>query len=100
MFATVVLLFNKTNNMQNPFEQLNQLATGTGLALMTAAVMTGMVEMPDHGVARAVLPLQTALAPVPTAASDNPLRREREESAPHYISYSVAQRTPGRASKK
>ncbi len=86
--------------MQNPTEQISQIVQNTGLALMTAAVMTGMVELPDHGIARAVLPMQAELAPVPAVGNANPLRREREESAPHYISYNVTQRTPGRSSKK
>ena len=68
--------------------------------LMTAAAVTGMIELPNHTNSRIIVPSQMAFA----AASENeelnnPLRREREESAPHYISYSVNQRTPSRSGK-
>lgn len=71
------------------------------MLLMTAATVTGMLELPNHPNNRVVLPGQ----PVFVMANENdelnnPIRREREESAPHFISYAIAQRTPSRASKK
>ena len=100
MFATVVLLFNKTNIMQNITEQLTTSAANLGLALMTVAVLSGMVEVPENDRARAVLPMKAELAPAPAESAESTLRREKEESGPHYVSYSVAQRTPARSARK
>lgn len=102
MFATVMLLFNKTNIMQTITEQLTTSAANLGLALMSIAVVTGLVEIPVHDKARAVLPIKAELAPAPAVAenAESTLRREKEESGPHYVSYSVAQRTPARSARK
>jgi len=82
-------------------DRLTQAAGQAGLLLMTAATITGMMELPNHANNRVVLPGQ----PVFVAATENdelnnPVRREREESAPHFISYAVTQRTSSRAAKK
>ncbi len=86
--------------MKNTTESLQTLSHQMGLLLMTAAATFGMLELPAHPNSKVIVPVQPAFAQV-TASSEgnNPLRREREESAPHYISYSVAQRTPGRTGK-
>jgi hypothetical protein len=68
---------------------------------MTAAFTLGMLELPESA-KRVIVPHQ----PIPEFAEsqnggngfnlgDNSLRREREETGPHYVSYNVAQRTPG-----
>lgn len=67
---------------------------------MTAAATVGMLELPDHPNARIVVPSQPALVAVTSGEDTNPLRREREETAPHHISYSETQRTPGRTGKQ
>lgn len=102
MFAILMLLFNKTKIMQNITEQLTTSAANLGLALMSVAVITGLVEIPENDRARAVLPIKAELAPAPAAAenAESTLRREKEESGPHYVSYNVAQRTPGRSARK
>ena len=70
---------------------------------MAAAATIGMLEMPEHPDKRVVVPHQPAFAFATENGGnnqqDNTLRREREEAGPHYISYSVAQRTPGRTGK-
>ena len=64
---------------------------------MTVATLAGLVEMPDRPFKVALL--APAYATAGESKGANPLRREREESGPHYISYSATQRTPGRTGK-
>ncbi len=81
-------------------DKLNTAAMQAGLILMTAAATLGMVELPEH-------PNKITLTTQPVFAfstessnkESSPIRREREETAPHYISYSTAQRTPGRTGR-
>lgn len=80
-------------------ETVNELAQQAGLALMAAAVTLGMIEVPDHQ-GKIVIPNQPALTFAgENSEPTNTLRREREETGPHYTSYNVAQRTPGRTGK-
>jgi hypothetical protein len=82
-------------------ERLNQLATQVGMTLMAAATITGMLELPNHPNSRVVLPGQPVFAWAnENDELNNPVRREKEESAPHFISYAISQRTVPRASKK
>jgi hypothetical protein len=78
-----------------------KIAEYTGMTLMTLAATLGMLELPDHPNSRVIVPNQPAFAFANDSSLQqlNPLRREREESAPHYISYSEVQRTPGRYGK-
>jgi hypothetical protein len=56
--------------------------------------------MPDRSV-RVVVPNQPAFATaVPGSNYDSPMQREREEATPHFISYSIVQRTAGRTGKR
>lgn len=70
-----------------------------GIVLMAVATLVGVVEVPEQG-RRADMLVQPnfALAAV-HSESGSTLRREREESAPHYISYENTQRTPARSGK-
>lgn len=79
---------------------LADVAQQAGMVLMTAAATVGMLELPDHPNARIVVPNQPALVAITSSEDTNPLRREREESAPQHISYSTIQRTPGRTGKQ
>ena len=92
---------NKTKTV-NPIENINEVAKQAGVILMTAAATVGMVA-PDHFKNRvATVPGQPIFASVENDQNgdqNNTLRREREETGPHYISYSVTQRTPGRTGK-
>lgn len=84
----------KTNS--NKIVQLSQQA---GLLLMSAAVTLGMLELPDRAT-RIVVPNQPAFAWAnEKEQNQNTLRRESEETEQHYISYSVAQRTPARSGR-
>ena len=82
---------------------IKEAATNAGILLMTAAVTTGLMEMPNHPDRRVVVPNQPAVAmasqPTDQPGQGSQLRREREEVGPHYVSYSVTQRTPGRTGK-
>jgi hypothetical protein len=80
---------------------LAEAAQQAGVALMTAAVTLGMVEVPEHE-KRAVLPMQPAFAfvnPVEDGGQGTQLRRERDEVHPQHISYGINQRTPARSGK-
>lgn len=90
----------KTKSSKLPIDQLAEVAQQAGLILMTAAVTLGMLELPEHGNSRIVLPNQPAMVFAgENQDNNNPLRREREETAPHYISYSINQRTPARSGR-
>lgn len=89
----------KTKTSITPLDKLARTAQQAGVVLMTAAVTIGMLEVPED-TKRIVVPNQPAFAFAENdSQANNPIRREREteETAPHYISYSVAQRTHGRA---
>ena len=83
-------------NTQNTVESVGQ---NIGLLMMATAATLGLLDFPDHPKAKVVLAAQPVYAYAQTTAGVNPLRREREESAPHYISYSAVQRTPGRTGR-
>ena len=76
------------------------MAMQAGLILMAAAATLGLLELPEHS-NKIVVPNQPAFALSPqfNDPNGNTLRREREEVAPHYVSYSVTQRTPSRTGK-
>jgi hypothetical protein len=84
-------------------DKLSQAGSQLGVMLMTAAVTLGMLELPEHPNSRVVVPGQPAFVFAENSGDanpNNPIRREREEeTGPHYISYSVAERTPSRTGK-
>ncbi len=91
----------KTKN-KKALDNLTQVIKSTGVVMMAAAVTLGLVELPqDEEKRRAVVPARAvfAFAGESSEQDSNPLRREREESGPHYISYGVTQRSPGRTGK-
>lgn len=93
----------KTKNAKTTIDKLAEASQQAGLLLMTAAVTIGMVELPEHTNSKIVVPNQPAFAFANNGGDtnlNNPLRREREESGPHYISYSINQRTPSRTGKR
>ncbi len=81
-------------------DQIVAKAQQAGVGLMAVAATFGMVNPSDHD-KRVILPSQPVFSLVnePTEQGGSTLRREREEAGPHYISYTVAQRTPGRSGK-
>ncbi|HEX4774867.1 MAG TPA: hypothetical protein VH234_05100 [Candidatus Saccharimonadales bacterium] len=84
-------------------EKISQAATQAGYILMTAIATVGMMDLPNHPEKRIVLPNRPSFAFAENtieSEGNNPLRREREETAPHYISYSVVQRTAPSSGKR
>jgi hypothetical protein len=91
---------NKNETVSEFSEKVTDISQRLGLSLMTLAATVGMIELPNHLNGRIVLPNQPVYVRVAdNAQANNPLRREREENVTHYISYSVAQRTPSRSGK-
>lgn len=94
----------KNKNAPTTADKIAEAARQSGFLLMAAAATLGMLELPDHPNGRAiVVPNQPAFAMATHSPADpgqaNQLRRERDETVPHYMSYSVAQRTPSRSGK-
>jgi len=90
---------SKTKTIQN---KITDAAAQSGMLLMATAATLGMLELPDHPDKRVIVPSRPVFAFADEntqTGTDNTLRREREEAGPHYISYSVSQRTPGRHGK-
>ncbi|HWB39019.1 MAG TPA: hypothetical protein VG604_02140 [Candidatus Saccharimonadales bacterium] len=97
-------MVTKTKITKSTLNQLISNAQQVGLVAMTAAATLGMLELPDHTANKIVVASQPAFALAGENANlneefNNPIRREKEEVEEHYISYSVAQRTPGRHGK-
>lgn len=93
----------KTKKSNQQVEKLSHIAQQAGLMLMTAAATLGMLEAPDKVNSKIVVPNQPSFAFAENNIEDsmnNPIRREREETGPHYISYSVSQRTPSRSGRR
>lgn len=95
---------NKTKTSRTAADKLTEAAKQGGIVLMAAAATLGMLELPDRSNARAIIvPNQPAFAMATRNVQDegqaNQILRERYEAAPHYVSYSVSQRTPSRSGK-
>jgi hypothetical protein len=90
----------KNNKIIN---NLSQTIKATGVVMMAAAVTLGLVELPqEEEKRRAVVPARAVFAFAGETNNDqggSTLRREREESGPHYISYGVTQRSPSRTGR-
>lgn len=95
---------NKTKNTKTTTERLNEAAMQGGIVMMAAAATLGMLELPEHQNSRVIVPVRPVFAMASdgtdNAGQGNQLQREREETAPHYISYSIIQRTAGRTGKR
>jgi len=81
--------------------RIKSAAANMGIILLSAATTLGMIDMPDHLRGQVIIPNQP-LVNFSNLSNyeNNQIRRERDETAPHYISYSVSQRTPARSGKK
>ncbi len=83
-------------------DNLSEVGQKTGILLMALAAVTGMLELPNHPENKIALTAQPVLAFAENIPTDNnPMRREKgsEEAGVTHISYSIAQRTPGRFGK-
>jgi hypothetical protein len=94
---------NKNQKAKTAADTLTEIATNTGVLLMTAATTLGLLEVPAQPDKRVIMPNQPVFSfanvTAEHEAQGNQLRREREETGPHYISYNISQRTPGRTGK-
>jgi hypothetical protein len=93
---------NKHKNfIQNSSERLTFVAGQVGILLMSAACVTGMLELPSHPDNKVIVPMQPNIALANELNELNsPIRREREDPAPQHDSYSVSQRTHSVAASK
>lgn len=70
-----------------------------GIALMAVATLMGVVEVPEHGNRTPMMMQPSFVFAAEPAENGSTLRREREETGPHYVSFGVSQRTPARSGK-
>ena len=87
---------SKQNIIEKATEVLSDATEQLGIVAMTAATAISLAQVSDKP--RAILPKTMTLAPI-LEEETNPVRREREETAPHFISYAETQRTPARSGK-
>jgi hypothetical protein len=98
--ATIIYVSIKNKKISNT-QKLRNLGTQASVILMAAATTVGVMDMQQHQNVKVVIPNQPTFAfETDNTDLNNPILREREESAPHYISYDVAQRTPSRHGKR
>ncbi len=81
------------------YEKIGTAAQRLGLFVMSTAMILSMFELSDEA-KRIVLPNQPAPVWVgENEDTNNSIRREKEETAPHFISYSEVQRTASRSGR-
>ena len=89
------------NKNETITDTLLNLGRQSSVILMALATTVGVMDMQDHQRIKVVVPNQPTFAyETENTSSNNAIQREREEAAPHYISYNVAQRTPSRHGKR
>lgn len=94
-------MYLKNKNHQKLTKRIASLSAQAGILLMSAATTFGLVELPNHNRIQVIVPNRPLMAFANEKTSNNnPLRREREETETHYISYSISQRTPARSGKR
>lgn len=92
---------SKTKKSKISADVISDTIQKLGLVVMSAALTLSVIELPDDA-KRIILPNRPAPVWVEEGGqgSDNsPIRREREDTTPHYISYSEVQRTPSRSGR-
>ena len=93
-----MLIKNKKTSSK---QKLRNLSAQVSVMVMAIATTLGVMDMQDHQSVKVIIPNQPTFAfETNNTELNNPIQREREESAPHYVSYSVAQRTPSRHGKR
>lgn len=89
------------NKKQSAKQKLLNLGSQASVMVMAAATTVGVMDMQVHQTIKVVVPNQPTFAyETENTELNNPIQREREEAAPHYISYDVSQRTPSRHGKR
>ena len=98
----------KTKNIKSNTEKLGALTQQAGMLLMTAAFTLSMIEVGGGHSHQQKVAMPSQPSPAYAHAGTghfgsfgggHDMRREREETGPHYTSYNTAQRTPGRTGK-
>jgi len=106
MISTVMskqktVLDKATDAVQDFAGDAVQATQNLGMVAMTTAAVISMVAQGEAK--KIVLPTQPVLSIADdNTAANNPIRREKEtneETGAHYVSYTVAQRTPARSGK-
>ncbi|MFI5271395.1 MAG: hypothetical protein ACHQT9_05145 [Candidatus Saccharimonadales bacterium] len=88
---------NVKNKNQTITQKVASLSAQAGIIMMAAAATAGVMDMNDHQKIKVIVPNQPIFAyETENTETNNPVRSQREETAPHFISYNVSQRTPGR----
>lgn len=89
---------SKNKNHNNTASKLAVAAQRLGLVAMGTAMVLSVLDLSDEA-KRVVMPNQPVLVAANENTGNNQMRREREETAPHFISYSEVQRTPSRSGR-
>ncbi len=94
MIKQKTLLEKSTDTFSNAGEKL-------GVLLMSAAILTGVLEFVNHNDNKIVLTNQTTLSYAGENTGSNPIRREKgtEEVGGTHFSYGISQRTPSRSGR-
>jgi hypothetical protein len=88
---------NLKNKNQSISQKVATIGAQAGIVMMAAATTIGVMDMNDHQKIKVVMPNQPVFAyETENTQVNNAVRTQREETAPHFISYNVSQRTPGR----
>jgi hypothetical protein len=92
---------SKNQKNSNTYKWFRKLSSRLSMFVMAATATIGVMDMQNDPRLRVIVPNQPTFA-VETNNTEllNPILREKEETGPHYVSYSVSQRTPSRHGKR
>ena len=91
-----------SNKTKNEKSALTKISSQIGIVLMSVATTFGMVEINNHAKAQILVPARAVFASenqITQNSNNSSILRDREEIAPHFISYSETQRTPSRSGR-
>jgi hypothetical protein len=94
-------MVTKTKNKISYEQKAKTAAANVGIVILSAATTLGMIDLPDHLRGQVLTPITPAFN-FANFSNDknNPVRRDSEDSAPQYVSYSVNQRTVARSGRR
>ncbi|HUA13637.1 MAG TPA: hypothetical protein VL989_04000 [Candidatus Sulfotelmatobacter sp.] len=93
---------NKTKIEKTTLEKMSQLSTQLGVLLMSVATTVGMIEINNHVKTQVLTPARAVVSSenqVEENYNSSNLVKDRDDVAPHFISYSETQRTPSRSGR-
>lgn len=101
IFVNIVSVQYKTKNKKSSNMTLRNVSSQLGILLMSVATTFGMIEINNHVKAQVLVPARAVFASENQIQSptNSSILRDKEDVAPHYISYSTFQRTPSRSGK-